>query len=233
MTNSEFIIELEKLGITLDGDKLEKLEKYYDMLVDANNKFNLTAITDKKDVYLKHFYDSILASLVFDSDNFSLCDMGTGAGFPGIVLKIVFPKIKLTLVDATKKKTEFLKEVVRALELDDVSIYNDRIENFAYLHEKEFDIVIARAVARLNILLELSSRMIKINGYFVAMKGSLEEEIDEASNALKVLHMEIVEKEDFVLPVENSKRKIIKIIKNDDTPSMYPRNFAKISKFPL
>ncbi len=233
MTNSEFITELKKIGIELDDDKLNKLEQYYQMLVEANNKFNLTAITDKKDVYLKHFYDSILASLVFDSDNFSLCDMGTGAGFPGVVLKIVFPKIKLTLVDATKKKTEFLKEVVRALELDDVSIYNDRIENFAYLHEKEFDIVIARAVARLNILLELSSRMIKINGYFVAMKGSLEEEIDEASNALKVLHMEIVEKEDFVLPVENSKRKIIKIIKNDDTPSMYPRNFAKISKFPL
>ena len=233
MTNSEFITELKKIGIELDDDKLNKLEQYYQMLVEANNKFNLTAITDKKDVYLKHFYDSILASLVFDSDNFSLCDMGTGAGFPGIVLKIVFPKIKLTLVDATKKKTEFLKEVVSALELDDVSIYNDRIENFAYLHEKEFDIVIARAVARLNILLELSSRMIKINGYFVAMKGSLEEEIDEASNALKVLHMEIVEKEDFVLPVENSKRKIIKIIKNDDTPSIYPRNFAKISKFPL
>ena len=233
MTNSEFITELKKIGIELDDDKLNKLEQYYQMLVEANSKFNLTAITDKKDVYLKHFYDSILASLVFDSDNFSLCDMGTGAGFPGIVLKIVFPKIKLTLVDATKKKTEFLKEVVSALELDDVSIYNDRIENFAYLHEKEFDIVIARAVARLNILLELSSRMIKINGYFVAMKGSLEEEIDEASNALKVLHMEIVEKEDFVLPVENSKRKIIKIIKNDDTPSMYPRNFAKISKFPL
>ena len=233
MTNSEFITELKKIGIELDDDKLNKLEQYYQMLVEANNKFNLTAITDKKDVYLKHFYDSILASLVFDSDNFSLCDMGTGAGFPGVVLKIVFPKIKLTLVDATKKKTEFLKEVVSALELDDVSIYNDRIENFAYLHEKEFDIVIARAVARLNILLELSSRMIKINGYFVAMKGSLEEEIDEASNALKVLHMEIVEKEDFVLPVENSKRKIIKIIKNDDTPSMYPRNFAKISKFPL
>jgi len=233
MTNSEFITELKKIGIELDDDKLNKLEQYYQMLVEANNKFNLTAITDKKDVYLKHFYDSILASLVFDSDNFSLCDMGTGAGFPGVVLKIVFPKIKLTLVDATKKKTEFLKEVVSALELDDVSIYNDRIENFAYLHEKEFDIVIARAVARLNILLELSSRMIKINGYFVAMKGSLEEEIDEASNALKVLHMEIVEKEDFVLPVENSKRKIIKIIKNDDTPSIYPRNFAKISKFPL
>lgn len=233
MTNSEFITELKKIGIELDDDKLNKLEQYYQMLVEANNKFNLTAITDKKDVYLKHFYDSILASLVFDSDNFSLCDMGTGAGFPGVVLKIVFPKIKLTLVDATKKKTEFLKEVVSALELDDVSIYNDRIENFAYLHEKEFDIVIARAVARLNILLELSSRMIKINGYFVAMKGSLEEEIDEASNALKVLHMEIVEKEDFILPVENSKRKIIKIIKNDDTPSMYPRNFAKISKFPL
>jgi 16S rRNA (guanine527-N7)-methyltransferase len=233
MTNSEFINELEKLGVKLDDDKLDKLEKYYQMLVDANNKFNLTAITDKKDVYLKHFYDSILASLVFDSDNFNLCDMGTGAGFPGIVLKIVFPKIRLTLVDATKKKTEFLKEVVSTLELDDVSIYNDRIENFAYLHEKEFDIVIARAVARLNILLELASRMIKVNGYFVAMKGSLEEEIDEATNALKVLHMEIVETKDLVLPIENSKRKIIKIKKNDDTPKMYPRNFAKITKIPL
>ena len=211
MTNSEFVSELEKLGIVLDADKLDKLEKYYQMLVDANNKFNLTAITDKKDVYLKHFYDSILASLVFDSDNFNLCDMGTGAGFPGIVLKIVFPKIRLTLVDATKKKTEFLKEVVSTLNLNDVCVYNDRIENFAYLHEKEFDIVIARAVARLNILLELASRMIKVNGYFVAMKGSLEEEIDEATNALKVLHMEIVETKDLVLPIENSKRKIIKI----------------------
>ena len=233
MTNSEFVSELEKLGIVLDADKLDKLEKYYQMLVDANNKFNLTAITDKKDVYLKHFYDSILASLVFDSDNFNLCDMGTGAGFPGIVLKIVFPKIRLTLVDATKKKTEFLKEVVSTLNLNDVCVYNDRIENFAYLHEKEFDIVIARAVARLNILLELASRMIKVNGYFVAMKGSLEEEIDEATNALKVLHMEIVETKDLVLPIENSKRKIIKIKKNDDTPKMYPRNFAKITKIPL
>ena len=233
MTNSEFVSELEKLGIVLDADKLDKLEKYYQMLVDANNKFNLTAITDKKDVYLKHFYDSILASLVFDSDNFSLCDMGTGAGFPGIVLKIVFPKIRLTLVDATKKKTEFLKEVVSTLNLNDVCVYNDRIENFAYLHEKEFDIVIARAVARLNILLELASRMIKVNGYFVAMKGSLEEEIDEATKALKVLHMEIVEIKDLVLPIENSKRKIIKIKKNDDTPKMYPRNFAKITKIPL
>ena len=233
MTNSEFINELEKLGIVLDADKLDKLEKYYQMLVDANNKFNLTAITDKKDVYLKHFYDSILASLVFDSDSFNLCDMGTGAGFPGIVLKIVFPKIRLTLVDATKKKTEFLKEVVSTLNLNDVCVYNDRIENFAYLHEKEFDIVIARAVARLNILLELASRMIKVNGYFVAMKGSLEEEIDEATNALKVLHMEIVETKDLVLPIENSKRKIIKIKKNDDTPKMYPRNFAKITKIPL
>ena len=233
MTNSEFVSELEKLGIVLDADKLDKLEKYYQMLVDANNKFNLTAITDKRDVYLKHFYDSILASLVFDSDNFNLCDMGTGAGFPGIVLKIVFPKIRLTLVDATKKKTEFLKEVVSTLNLNDVCVYNDRIENFAYLHEKEFDIVIARAVARLNILLELASRMIKVNGYFVAMKGSLEEEIDEATNALKVLHMEIVETKDLVLPIENSKRKIIKIKKNDDTPKMYPRNFAKITKIPL
>ena len=233
MTNSEFVSELEKLGIVLDADKLDKLEKYYQMLVDANDKFNLTAITDKKDVYLKHFYDSILASLVFDSDNFNLCDMGTGAGFPGIVLKIVFPKIRLTLVDATKKKTEFLKEVVSTLNLNDVCVYNDRIENFAYLHEKEFDIVIARAVARLNILLELASRMIKVNGYFVAMKGSLEEEIDEATNALKVLHMEIVETKDLVLPIENSKRKIIKIKKNDDTPKMYPRNFAKITKIPL
>ncbi len=233
MTNSEFVSELEKLGIVLDADKLDKLEKYYQMLVDANNKFNLTAITDKKDVYLKHFYDSILASLVFDSDSFNLCDMGTGAGFPGIVLKIVFPKIRLTLVDATKKKTEFLKEVVSTLNLNDVCVYNDRIENFAYLHEKEFDIVIARAVARLNILLELASRMIKVNGYFVAMKGSLEEEIDEATNALKVLHMEIVETKDLVLPIENSKRKIIKIKKNDDTPKMYPRNFAKITKIPL
>lgn len=233
MTNSEFIKELEKLGITLDEEKLNKLERYYQLLAEANNRFNLTAITDKKDVYLKHFYDSILASLVFDSDNFSLCDMGTGAGFPGIVLKIVFPNIKLTLVDATKKKTEFLREVVDDLKLDNVNIYNDRIENFSYLHEKEFDVVTARAVAKLNILLELASRMIKTNGYFIAMKGSLDAEIEEAINALKVLNMKIVEIRDFVLPIENSKRKIIKIKKVGETPKNYPRNFAKISKFPL
>lgn len=233
MTNSEFITELEKLGIVLDNKQLVQLEKYYELLVDANSKFNLTAITDKKDVYLKHFYDSILAIIAFDDKNVSLCDMGTGAGFPGVVLKIVCPSIKLTLVDATKKKTEFLKEVVDALGLDNVSIYNDRIENFAYSHENEFDIVTARAVAKLNILLELSSRMIKLNGCFVAMKGSLNSEIEEANHALKVLNMEIVEIKEFVLPIENSKRKIIKVKKTGTTPSLYPRNFAKISKLPL
>ena len=233
MTNSEFIIELEKLGIVLDDKQLDQLEKYYELLVDANSKFNLTAITDKKDVYLKHFYDSILAMSVLDDKDISFCDMGTGAGFPGVVLKIVCPGIKLTLVDATKKKTEFLKEVVDALRLDNVSIYNDRIETFAYSHENEFDVVTARAVAKLNILLELSARMIKPNGYFVAMKGSLDSEIEETSHALKVLNMEIVEIKEFVLPVENSKRKIIKVRKIGKTPSLYPRNFAKISKLPL
>ena len=231
MNQSRFIEELKKINIELNDNQLEQLERYYELLVEWNEKFNLTNITDKEQVYLKHFYDSITLSKVVNLNNEkTLCDIGTGAGFPGLVLKIVFPNLKVILVDALNKRTEFLKEVIKQLKLENIEVYHDRAEEFARKNIEKYDIVTARAVAHLSVLLEYSIPMVKINKYFIAMKANIETEIEESTNALEQLDSKIIQIEQFKLPIEDSNRTIIKIEKLKNTNKKYPRKNSEIKK---
>lgn len=223
--------ELEKLGIKVNQEQEQKLENYYEILYRESQKTNLTTIIKKEDVYLKHFYDSLTVTKTTDFNReLKVCDIGTGAGFPGVVLKIMFPKIKLTLIDSVAKKTEFLKKLVKKLEIEDVIIINDRIENFSNKNPEEYDILISRAVAKANILLEIGIKSLKIKGYYILMKGK-DEEISQ--KALKELNAKILSKEKFNLPIENSERTIIKLQKETKTNNKYPREFTKIKRLPL
>lgn len=230
MNELEFIENLNKINIEISKEKLDKLNKYYEYLVYYNSKINITSITKKEDVYLKHFYDSLTLTKAVDlNNNLTICDIGTGAGFPGIVLKIVFPNIKLTLVESIKKKTIFLREVVNLLNLKDVEIINDRVENFAKFNKNKFDLVTCRAVSSLNIISELCIPITKIDGYFIPMKG---EKIEDTTFLTK-LNAKIEKICEFILPIENSKRTLIKIKKVGNTNNIYPRTFKLIKEKPL
>ena len=232
MNREEFINEVLKLGIQVTDEKMNMLEIYYDLLIEWNEKINLTAITDKKEVYLKHFYDSLAISKVIDLNTISsFCDIGTGAGFPGLVIKIFYPSIKLTLVDSLNKRIKFLVFIVEELGLSDVSLVHARAEEYSKENRDMFDVVSARAVAPLNVLLEYSMPLVKMNKYFIAMKGN--ENLNDSKNALSVMGGKVVKCEEFYLPFEDSKRTIIKIQKIKKTSSKYPRRYAEIKKKPL
>lgn len=234
MNKNEFLKELEKINIKLDESKLSKLNRYYELLITWNEKINLTAITDKEEVYLKHFYDSLTLIKAIDlNDNLSLCDIGTGAGFPGIVLKICFPNLNITLVDALEKRIKFLNIVIKELDLKDITTIHARAEEFAKEAREKFDIVTSRAVAKLNILNELCIPLVKVNGYFIPMKANIDKEIDTSKSSLNKLNSKIENIISFKLPKEESIRNIIKIKKEKQTNNKYPRNFGKISKNPL
>ena len=226
MNQDRFILELSKLNINITDLQLKQLEKYYELLIEYNKVMNLTGITLKEDVYLKHFYDSLTIAKVINLNNYeTLCDVGTGAGFPGLVLKIIYPNLKVTLLDSLNKRLNFLDIVIKELNLKDIETVHSRAEEY----NKQFDITVARAVAPLNILLEYCIPLTKINGYFIAMKGKNE----EATNALKELNSEIIETNSFLLPVEQSNRTIIKIKKIKETNKKFPRKYSEIKKRPL
>lgn len=230
MTESEFIKHIEDLGITCGDDKLSRLNKYYEMLVEYNKVMNLTGITDKKQVYLKHFYDSLTIAKVINFNEYNtLCDIGTGAGFPGLVIKILYPHLRITLVDSLNKRINFLNDVIKELGLTDIETVHARIEDYAYNNKDRFDIVTARAVAPLNILLEYAIPITKVNSYFIAMKGKIEDETTY-SNALRVLKSEVEEIKEFKLPIENSDRTIYKIKKISKNNGKYPRKPSEIKK---
>ena len=172
MNQEQFIQALLDKGITLTSKQLEQFENYYQTLVEWNQKMNLTAITQKEDVYLKHFYDSLTISFDYALSNQSLCDVGAGAGFPSIPLKIVYPELKVTIVDSLSKRITFLKHLIQVLDLKDVDAISARAEEYAVKHRESFDIVTARAVARLNILDELCLPLVKVDGDFITLKGA-------------------------------------------------------------
>ena len=185
MNKERFIEEVKKLGISIDEDKLNKLEKYYELLIEWNEKINLTAITEKEEVYLKHFYDSLTLIKAYNlNQNIKVCDVGSGAGFPGIVLKIFFENIDITLVDALNKRINFLNLVIDKLNLKKVHTIHSRAEDFTKNHIEEFDLVTSRAVAKLNMLNELCIPIVKINGYFIPLKANIDEEIKESEKSL-------------------------------------------------
>ncbi len=231
MNKEVFVNELKKIDIIATSEMLEKLDKYYKLLCEWNEKINLTRIIQEDEVYLKHFYDSLTLNKAIDlNSNLSLCDVGTGAGFPGIVLKIVFPNLSITLVDSLLKRINFLNLVINELQLKDIITVHTRCEDYARIHREEFDVVTSRAVANLTTLSELCLPMVKVNGYFIPMKANAEEEIKESVDILKKLDSNIENIYEFDLPIENSHRTIIKIRKNKKTNVKYPRSFDKIKK---
>ena len=218
-------------GIILTKEQLEKFEKYYELLVFYNSKFNITAITEKEEVYKKHFVDSLLG--VDKISGKTLIDIGSGGGFPAIPLKIYNENLEVTMVEATGKKCEFLRAVIHELKLSGVQVINDRAE---LLIKKEgmregFDVCTARAVARLNTLTEYCMPFVKVNGLFVAYKGDAAEEIDEAQNAVKILGGKVVEAQ--VKELYGAKRQFVVVEKIKKTDIKYPRGNGKERKNPL
>lgn len=232
MNKELFLEELKKLGILLTPKQEQDLDTYYKLLISYNNNVNLTAITKEEDVYLKHFYDSLTLFKGIDlKENLKICNLGTGAGFPGLVLKIVFPNLSITLVDSLEKRIKFLDLVIKELELKNIKTVHSRIEEFKEI--EAFDVVVSRAVAKINILLELGCRIPKVNGLFVFMKGNILEELKSAKNALKVLNYSLEKIINFKLPIEESERNIVILKHTSPTSNKYPRQFSIIKKKPL
>ena len=226
-----------KENIELSSKQLEQFEMFYKMLIETNKSMNLTAITDEDEVIEKHFIDSLSCRRVVDMDRIKKCiDVGTGAGFPGIPLKIVYPEIEFVLVDSLNKRVKFLKEVKEALGLDGLEAIHGRAEDLA--RDKElraaFDLCVSRAVANLSVLSEYCIPFVITNGYFVSYKGKKgSEEISNAQNCMNVLGCKIEKVEEFHLEEDEAERLLIKIKKCKGTPKLYPRKAGTPSKSPL
>ncbi len=233
MTMNNFIDSLSNLGIELNDTQLEQLERYYELLIEYNKVMNLTGITEKKEVYLKHFYDSITIFKIINLNEVeSLCDVGTGAGFPGLVLKIIFPNLKVVLIDSLQKRISFLDKVIEELKLKNIKTIHSRIEEYGINNRELYDVVTARAVAPINILLEYAVPLVKINGYFIPMKAKIENE-PSYENASKKLNCLLDDKIEFLLPFENSIRTLLKFRKIKETIKKYPRRYSEIKNNPL
>lgn len=230
MNKELFLEELSKLNIDVTPLQLKQLEEYYQILIEENQKYNLTSITKKADVYLKHFYDCLTLSKIICLDNQKICDIGTGAGFPGIVLKIVYPNLKVTLVEATEKKCNFLKLVISKLELNNIEVINERAEIYSKEVREKYDIVTSRAVAPLKHLLEYSIPLVKVDGTYIAMKGDITSELEGIETYEQKLHIKEIQKITFYLPQENSLRTLVKYQKLAKTDLKYPRKYTEIKK---
>lgn len=231
MNKEEFVKQLANLGINPTEEQLNNLSIYADYLMEYNSHTNLTAIKDLEGIYLKHFYDSLTIVKAIDLNNInSLADIGTGAGFPGMVLKIMYPHLKVLLIDSNNKKITFLKNLVEKLGLINIECLNVRCEEYALSHLDSFDLVTARAVANMRILSELCLPLVSINGYFIPLKGNVEEELSIAKDLINKLNGVIEDTTTFSLPIEESTRNILKIKKNGPTPNGYPRTYDKMQK---
>lgn len=226
---------MEKLfkeyGLNIDENKKNLFKSYFSLLTEYNSRFNITAITDEREVIVKHFIDSALGVELLKGE--TLADVGSGGGFPAIPLKIIKPDLKITLIEATEKKCEFLKTVADTLNLKEVTVLCGRAEEFAKKSEyrEKFDICTARAVARLNILSEYCLPFVKKGGIFLAYKGDADEEVRDSENAVKILGGKIITHDKYVL--EGAKRSLIVIEKQKNTDAKYPRGNARIKNKPL
>lgn len=234
MNREEFYHILSSNGLELSAVQKEQLHTYFELLVEKNKVMNLTGITEENEVYEKHFYDSLLFSFDIDFSGKTLIDVGTGAGFPGLVLAICYPNLKVTLLEPLNKRCVFLSEVVTALSLQNVEIVNQRSEDYSKNNREKFDYATARAVARLNILLELVMPLVKVNGTFIALKGRLGyEEVDESKKALELLDCKVNKVQDVKLLTDDDSRQNIYVLKLKKTNIKYPRNYSQIKNKPL
>ena len=231
MSKEEFLKELTRLNIIVSKEQMEKLDKFYKLLIEWNKKVNLTSITKEEDVYLKHFYDSLtLIKAININENLKLCDVGSGAGFPGIVLKIIFPNLKTILVDSLQKRVNYLNAIIEQLNLENIEAVHTRMEDYSKEHEEEYDVITARAVGNTKLLTEISVKALKINGKLILMKGNIEEELNNTNNLFSNLGVEIENIIKFKLPIEESNRSLIIIKKISKTSNKYPRRIDKIKK---
>lgn len=237
MNQENFKLALAEAGIYLTDNQLEQFSNYFQLLVEWNQKMNLTAITDEEGIYLKHFYDSVMVLWQWPiSEGSHLVDVGAGAGFPSIPLKILRPDLQVTIVDSLNKRISFLNHLVERLKLEGVTCVHGRAEDVGQnlQYRGQFDLATARAVAPLNVLAEYCLPLVKKGGYFLALKAAKSDmEIDEAQAAFKVLGAKFIGSKTDILPVEESERTFIKIQKTLDTPKQYPRKAGKPSKDPI
>lgn len=233
MNKETFYNKCLENGLSLSLDQMKQFDQYYHLLYETNKVMNLTAITEEEEVYEKHFYDSLLFSFCLELNNKTLVDVGSGAGFPGLVLAIGYPLCQITLVEPLTKRCTFLNKVINELKLKNIKVINARAEDLSTYRAK-FDYATARAVARLNILLELIMPLIKVNGIFIALKGKQgNEEIKEANNALKILNSVVIKTQQINLITDLDNRINIFIKLNKDVDKKYPRNYSKIKNKPL
>ncbi|HEN4491083.1 TPA: 16S rRNA (guanine(527)-N(7))-methyltransferase RsmG [Streptococcus agalactiae] len=237
MTPQAFYQVLIEHGITLTDKQKKQFETYFRLLVEWNEKINLTAITDKEEVYLKHFYDSIAPILqgYIDNSPLSILDIGSGAGFPSIPMKILYPEIDITIIDSLNKRINFLNILANELELSGVHFFHGRAEDFGQdkVFRAKFDIVTARAVARMQVLAELTIPFLKVNGRLIALKAAAaEEELISAEKALKTLFSQVTVNKNYKLP-NGDDRNITIVSKKKETPNKYPRKAGTPNKKPL
>lgn len=223
-------------NLTLDDNQINQLDLFYEMLVEKNKVMNLTAITEFDEVIVKHFADSLSIGKVMPSNINTVCDLGTGAGFPGIPMAIAYPNIQFTLIDSLNKRIKFLKEVVDALGLKNVTLIHARAEEAGRnkLYREKFDLVVSRAVANISTLSEYCLPLVKLNGYFISFKsGDIKEEVSLSGNAIQKLGGSMEEPVYFSLPNTDISRSFIIIDKKKSTPKAYPRKAGTPSKEPL
>ena len=237
MTPQEFYQLLIQQGIELTDRQKDQFERYFELLVEWNEKINLTAITEKNEVYLKHFYDSIAPVLqgLIDNQELKLLDIGAGAGFPSLPMKIIYPQLDVTIIDSLNKRINFLKLLAEELKLDKVHFYHGRAEDLAQdkAFRAQFDLVTARAVARMQVLSELTIPYLKVGGKLLALKASnAPEELDEAKNALNLLFSKVQDNLSYALP-NGDPRFITMVEKKKETPNKYPRKAGMPNKRPL
>lgn len=227
--------DLEELHITLSEVQLQQFLKYYELLIEKNKVMNLTAITEFQEALKKHFIDSLTLTKVLDlKEELSLFDVGTGAGFPGIPLKIAFPNLHVTLLDSLQKRVGFLQEVIAALSLDEIEALHGRAEDFAKpnLLRESFDVCVSRAVANLSTLSEYCLPYVKVGGIFISYKAD-DGEVNDADHAISILGGKVREQQAFTLPFSDINRNLIVIEKCRPTPNQYPRKAGTASKKPL
>lgn len=238
MHNTDILIKgLKEIGIDPSGDAVEKLFKYKDILLEWNERINLTAIVEEKEIYIKHFLDSATCvSTGYLKAGMSAIDVGTGAGFPGIPVKLLMSEIDLTLLDSLNKRISYLKDACSRLDISNVELVHSRAEEAGAraLYREKYDIALSRAVAPMNILMEYCLPFVKVNGYFLCQKGpNCEDELKEAQRAIKTLGGEVAEVKSFMLPFSDIKHYIIVVAKKQNIPSKYPRKPGKPASDPI